>query len=349
MPDKVGSLDEEFSLWLGRLAVGWAIPIENVPLHFAKKEISNRINCYPAFGAAVTQDPIDITVVENAGKQCWALGERFDAIRFSKFSTNVNTADVIKDLVANLPSDDDGVSKCIDTFMASCESLGYRNPQTQNLNASSAGLLASTILTAAFPTRFVDFRQTRWNDLADELNYPLDFKDRPSYGEMIVAAGRFAQEIVATKTFQEYWPDEEPLWTIAGICWHANSGPGAERPEGAPVFPYEEDFEEGAMVLRSHRIRERNNSVVRKAKDLWQVTDPQLHCDVCGFSFMEAYGELGEGFIEAHHIKPVKALKAGARTRVSDLAKVCANCHQMIHKGNECLGIEELRGRLLSD
>ena len=100
------------------------------------------------------------------------------------------------------------------------------------------------------------------------------------------------------------------------------------------------------MALRSHLIRERSNSVVRKAKELWRATDPLLHCDVCGFSFVEAYGKSGEGYIEAHHTKPIATLKAGSKTRVSDLAKVCANCHRMIHVGNECLELEEVRTKL---
>ena len=340
------TLNKELYLWLGRLALEWAIPMENLPSHLGKGEIADRIKCYPNFGRAVTHDPIEMTEVENAGKACWALGERFDAIRFGEFASNSDSAGAITDLIAELPSDDAGAARRIDTFMERCESLGYQDRKTNNLNASSAGLLASTILTAAFPKRFVDFRQTRWKELADELNYRLFSTERPSYGEMIVAAGRFAKDICTTDSFQKFWPDGEPLWTIAGICWHANSEAGAERPKDAPIYPYEEDFDEGAMALRAHLIRERSTSIVRKAKELWRANDPLLHCDVCGFSFVEAYGEHGEGYIEAHHTKPIATLKAGSKTKVSDLAKVCANCHRMIHVDNQCLELEELRVRL---
>lgn len=342
------SLNQEFNLWLGRLALEWAIPKSNVPLHLGIGEIADRIKCYPAFGQAVTQTPIDMTEVENTGKACWALGERFDAIRFGEFASNPDSADAITSLVFDFPTDDAGVAQRIDAFMDKCDSLGYRDRKTNNLNASSAGLLASTILTAAFPKRFIDFRQTRWKELADELSYGILFAEKPTYGEMIVAAGRFAQDICATEAFQESWPDGEPLWTIAGICWHANSDAGAERPKGVEPYFYEEDYDEGAMALRSHLIRERNVTVVRKAKELWRASDPLLHCDVCGFSFVEAYGEHGEGYIEAHHTKPIHTLKAGSLTKPSDLAKVCANCHRMIHVGNQCLDLEKVRSLLRS-
>jgi hypothetical protein len=340
------SLNEQFRLWLGRIAVEWAIEKKDVPTYLGTGEIADRIKCYPAFGKAVTQHPIDMAAVEEAGKACWTLGERFDAIRFGEFASNADSTEAVTQLATDFPADDTAAAERIDAFLEKCELLGYQNRKTKNLNASSAGLLASTILTAVYPKRFVDFRQTRWKELAHELNYRLFTVDKPTYGQMIVAAGRFAQDICATEIFQELWPDSEPLWTIAGISWHANSNAGAERPKGVEPYFYEEDYDEGAMELRSHLIRERNYSVVKKAKELWRATDPLLHCDVCGFSFVEAYGEHGKGYIEAHHKKPVATLKAGSKTRVSDLAKVCANCHRMIHVGNQCLELEELRIKL---
>ena len=75
------SLNEEFNLWLGRLAMEWAIPKTQLATHLGNDEISDRIRCYPAFGRALTQVPVDMAEVEETGKVCWALGERFDAIR----------------------------------------------------------------------------------------------------------------------------------------------------------------------------------------------------------------------------------------------------------------------------
>ena len=337
------SLNEQFDDWLGRLALEWAIPKNDIPKHLGKNEIDDRMANYPAFGEAVTRTPIDMSEVEDAGKVCWALGGQFDAIRFGELASHPESAVAISTLVSEFPNDDLNAATRIDDFIEGCASLGYQVPKTEKLDSSSAGLLASTILTAAFPQKFVDFRQRRWNDLAEELGYPLRESDRPTYGNMIVAAGRFAREICETDAFRSAWPSGQPLWTIAGICWHANSESGADRPKNAPIYPYEEDFDEGAMELRTHLIRERNSSVVRRAKEVWLADDPLLRCDVCGFSFVEEYGEHGRGYVEAHHIKPISTLKAGSRTKPSDLAKVCANCHRMIHVNNQCLSLEEVR------
>ena len=72
-----------------------------------------------------------------------------------------------------------------------------------------------------------------------------------------------------------------------------------------------------------------------------------LLCEACGFDFEQVYGEHGKGFIECHHTKPVSELKAGEKTKLSDLALVCSNCHRMIHRRRPWLSVSEL-GELLS-
>jgi 5-methylcytosine-specific restriction protein A len=71
-----------------------------------------------------------------------------------------------------------------------------------------------------------------------------------------------------------------------------------------------------------------------------------LNCEVCGFSFLDAYGELGEGFIEAHHKNPMSLQEGEIKTTLDDIALVCSNCHRMLHKGNPVLSVEELKERM---
>jgi 5-methylcytosine-specific restriction enzyme A len=68
------------------------------------------------------------------------------------------------------------------------------------------------------------------------------------------------------------------------------------------------------------------------------------NCAVCGFNFIEFYGERGEGFIEIHHTKPLYlAEEAQAPNPNTDLLPVCSNCHRMIHRrSDDVLTIEEL-------
>ena len=68
-----------------------------------------------------------------------------------------------------------------------------------------------------------------------------------------------------------------------------------------------------------------------------------LECEVCGFDFKSTYGELGDGFAECHHTKPISELMPGEKTKITDLSIVCANCHRMIHRSKPWLRIEELK------
>lgn len=100
---------------------------------------------------------------------------------------------------------------------------------------------------------------------------------------------------------------------------------------------------EGAATLRTHLRRERSKSLIERFKKQLET----FTCSVCDFDFGETYGELGCGFIEAHHKVPVARLEPGARTRLEDLVAVCANCHRMLHRSG-CLSIEDLRSRLVN-
>ncbi|MFW5887112.1 MAG: HNH endonuclease [Bacteroidota bacterium] len=101
------------------------------------------------------------------------------------------------------------------------------------------------------------------------------------------------------------------------------------------ILVEEEDekyFREGKEYFKPHRKRERNKKLVRIAKEQHLKNDPSLKCQVCGFSFTKFYGQVGKGFIEAHHIIPISKLKIETETKVEDIALVCSNCHRMLHR-----------------
>lgn len=67
-------------------------------------------------------------------------------------------------------------------------------------------------------------------------------------------------------------------------------------------------------------------------------------CKVCGFDFFYRYGEIGEGFIEIHHLKPLSSLSEEVEVNPRlDLVPLCSNCHRMIHRKNNLLSIEKLK------
>lgn len=91
---------------------------------------------------------------------------------------------------------------------------------------------------------------------------------------------------------------------------------------------------EGAVLLTRHRRRERDSGAIRRAKSRYRKEHGgRSPCQLCGFEFGEAYPELGEGYIEAHHRTPLAELgEAGVQVYYDDLAFLCANCHRMEHR-----------------
>lgn len=70
-------------------------------------------------------------------------------------------------------------------------------------------------------------------------------------------------------------------------------------------------------------------------------------CSICKFNFANKYGQVGEGFIHVHHLKPLA--QVGEQYQVDpirDLRPVCPNCHAIIHKRTPPYSIEEVKALL---
>ena len=109
-----------------------------------------------------------------------------------------------------------------------------------------------------------------------------------------------------------------------------------------------EEASEGRLLTRVHITRERNQGLIKRKKKSVLNETGSLKCEVCSFDFKQVYGALGEGFAECHHVKPVSLLKPNEKTKIKDLAILCANCHRMIHRERPWKTIEELKALLLN-
>jgi putative restriction endonuclease len=67
-------------------------------------------------------------------------------------------------------------------------------------------------------------------------------------------------------------------------------------------------------------------------------------CCICGFNFGAVYGEIAEGYIHVHHLRPLSEIGAEyVVDPVADLRPVCPNCHAVLHLRDQCRSIEEVR------
>ncbi|MGW1778565.1 HNH endonuclease [Streptomyces sp. NPDC002143] len=90
---------------------------------------------------------------------------------------------------------------------------------------------------------------------------------------------------------------------------------------------------EGRLLARWALSRERNPKLrAQKIAQARQGGGP-LRCEVCDFDFARTYGDLGEGYIEVHHVTPLH-ISGSRETKLDDLACVCANCHRMCHRSS---------------
>ncbi|MFE2421500.1 HNH endonuclease [Streptomyces hokutonensis] len=88
---------------------------------------------------------------------------------------------------------------------------------------------------------------------------------------------------------------------------------------------------EGRLLARwaIHRERDRGlrDRKILQARRLGEA----IQCEVCGFNFTHAYGDLGTDYVEVHHRLPLH-VSGPTETKLKDLAFLCANCHRMCHK-----------------
>lgn len=101
---------------------------------------------------------------------------------------------------------------------------------------------------------------------------------------------------------------------------------------------------EGRRRLILHLQRERNRTVVRNKKKRAKALD----CEVCGFSFRRAYGDAAGDYCEVHHLLPLSEADDMTKTRMEDLAILCANCHRVVHLLNPPYTLDQVRALLFT-
>jgi 5-methylcytosine-specific restriction endonuclease McrA len=128
----------------------------------------------------------------------------------------------------------------------------------------------------------------------------------------------------------------------AGV-WRLKSDVLSSKDPDGVLDPAELEIEaqEGRTRLRVHLRRERSRKLITDFK----ASLTSFACEACGDDMEAIYGELGTGYIEAHHKVPVALIEEGETTKLSDLAALCANCHRMIHR-NGLMSVEALAAHL---
>ncbi len=120
----------------------------------------------------------------------------------------------------------------------------------------------------------------------------------------------------------------------------------------APQAPLDSDMEddgiefaEGKVFTVVHRRIERD-SKLRKSLITDRRKKGHLRCDACGSVNPTGTSELDDAIFDAHHLIPL-AGQGERKTKLRDVALLCANCHRLIHrliaKSGKWASLEDLR------
>ena len=89
-----------------------------------------------------------------------------------------------------------------------------------------------------------------------------------------------------------------------------------------------------AKVLRRQRNRQARQQCLEASG---------YNCYICGFDFEKTYGEIGKGFLEVHHKRPISTYDEEHEIPQSELVALCSNCHSMVHRRKEAMDVDELK------
>ncbi|MFI1066061.1 HNH endonuclease [Streptomyces spororaveus] len=155
--------------------------------------------------------------------------------------------------------------------------------------------------------------------------------NRPGYPGRPTKGGKLDKLII-----KEFLAREATMLQAAQAI---EAGIGSGQLALIPEQPNEADEDgttaaEGRLLARWAISRERNPALRKRKIDQVRKLGLSLRCAVCTFNFGSAYGALGDGYIEVHHVLPLH-ISGPRETKLNDLALLCANCHRMCHRSHQ--------------
>lgn len=163
----------------------------------------------------------------------------------------------------------------------------------------------------------------------------------PTYtGKGLKAGNKFEEEV-----WRDFGNDRAKLKVVADALRTAATLPD-ELWKPASIAEGITEAEEGRVLTRLHAIRERSSKLVESKKQQALHRLGRLECEACMFDFERNYGDIGKGYMECHHLKPLSTLATIETTRLEDLALICANCHRIIHRPVVWLTLPQLQATI---
>ncbi len=241
-----------------------------------------------------------------------------------------------------------------DDYDEQCKETSNENPMEESWSSHSKKVQIGDefyLIKLGKPPRGIIAHGVVTNDMFESKHWDDDRgDDSTNYvtGEWDTLLNYKTQDILDLSLLKERCPQQ---------CWHPQSSGIRIKDEVLPVLrelwanvtmsypdnPEESIYTEGTVEGTKKVIyttKYERDPKVRRAF----LKGKQLKCEVCGFDFEKVYGELGSGYIEVHHKRPVSEGEHITDLN-KDLVMLCSNCHRMIHRGRDhMITVEELKG-----
>lgn len=192
------------------------------------------------------------------------------------------------------------------------------------------------ILVSSFPSVMrkwydSDFRSVEQKDGA---YYSAARRKLSAYGPFQQHCSDAGETLRVLKLLIAYFEDETRKAGLGKTTKKAPPSSPLPHPQPPPAQPPIMVLEEGA-IKEMHVSRRERNSGLRKLciEHYRSLNGGKVVCAACGLVFGELYGEIGDGYIEVHHLYPISQMdEVHSVDPKTDLVPLCANCHAMIHR-----------------
>ena len=202
----------------------------------------------------------------------------------------------------------------------------------------------------SLPEALMHAFETSSDGRISETRYVKNLKENHNFTKEVDPTGSDFTKRLYKETLQkvlETVPEEFESDFYRGYHWNCEVVKRARKAISHDInWDNETEHEESAGQSEGRRKEYYTTKYERSSKN--RDAAIRIHgtkCMVCGFDFEEKYGQLGKGYIEVHHIKPLSELDEEVIINPqSDLICVCSNCHKMLHRFKSYIvSVEELR------
>lgn len=124
-----------------------------------------------------------------------------------------------------------------------------------------------------------------------------------------------------------------------GVDLDSFKNPDTENTAGSETEEEAEKRQVEGRITEAKILRRQRNRAVRERC----LAESGYKCYICGFDFEKTYGEIGRGFLEVHHKKPLASYDDEHPIPLSELCALCSNCHSMVHRTAIPIDVDDLK------